>query len=433
MRSALELPLQEQLELLEALAKHLVAQGLLKGFSCEPTNANDTDQIMDYEKEKDATENHVRPPARGTGIKRKTTDDITSANVSNPLGNGLNTANDFIQPKKPAKIPAINKSESLQLQNVFSPLENEELQNMEEEEDDEIDEQEEEQEDQRRKATASKKQEKKENKQTKHAIAPIIVREKDKWTRISSQITKRKISYTKARNIYSGIEVQPSSEDDYRALRKYLTEVDVQFHTYELKSEKPLKVVIKGIPIEVKEEEVDEYLKEKSYPISKIVRMRNRGNPSNMVLIEINKDYKSIYDLKSICGLMVEVEPLRRRNSVVQCHRCQLFGHIQKNCNAQFMCMKCGENHSTHECTKPATIPPKCSNCEGEHLSISRRCPKNPNNPSQRKEERPVNVWNKREEERHNKQNKETNLKVTIQEMIEDFNKKVKALLNNLN
>lgn len=106
----------------------------------------------------------------------------------------------------------------------------------------------------------------------------------------NKQSTSRKISYTKARNIRCVIEVLPSSEDDYWALRKYLSEIIVQYHTYELKSEKPLEVVIKGIPIEIGEDEIEEYLREEIYPITKIVRIKSRVNPSNMVLIDIKKN-----------------------------------------------------------------------------------------------------------------------------------------------
>ncbi|GJQ87978.1 hypothetical protein Trydic_g12907 [Trypoxylus dichotomus] len=42
--------------------------------------------------------------------------------------------------------------------------------------------------------------------------------------------------------------------------------------------------------------------------------------------------------------------------------------------------MRCGEGHSTHLCTKPKTTPPKCVNCQGEHLSTYTKCPANPNN-----------------------------------------------------
>ncbi|GJQ86055.1 hypothetical protein Trydic_g22060 [Trypoxylus dichotomus] len=105
-----------------------------------------------------------------------------------------------------------------------------------------------------------------------------------------------------------------------------------------------------------------------------------QGKPSPLVLVEIDRLYKSIYNITDCCGLAVKVEALRTRNLIVQCRKCQMFGHTQSNCNINYKCMKCGEDHSTHLCEKPKTTPPKCANCGGEHLSTYLKCPENPNN-----------------------------------------------------
>lgn len=117
--------------------------------------------------------------------------------------------------------------------------------------------------------------------------------------------------------------------------------------------------------------------------MQKISRMLGKDKkPAPLVLIELSKDYKSIFDLKKCCGLDISVESLKVRQDIMQCHRCQLFGHAQKNCRADFKWLKCGEEHSTHLCTKPRTTPPKCGNCGGEHLSKYLYCKENPNNPN---------------------------------------------------
>ncbi|GJQ76213.1 hypothetical protein Trydic_g1954 [Trypoxylus dichotomus] len=80
-----------------------------------------------------------------------------------------------------------------------------------------------------------------------------------------------------------------------------------------------------------------------------------------------------------------------------------MFGYAQSNCNINYKCMKCGEGHSTHLCTKPKTTPPKCANCQGEHLSTYIKCPANPNNDAVNKKfiDAPppkVNAWAKKRE-----------------------------------
>lgn len=64
-------------------------------------------------------------------------------------------------------------------------------------------------------------------------------------------------------------------------------DLEVQFFTFELKSEKPLKVVFRGIPIKILTEEVSKDLQAKSYRVTKVTRMNSRNGPAPLVLIEI--------------------------------------------------------------------------------------------------------------------------------------------------
>lgn len=60
------------------------------------------------------------------------------------------------------------------------------------------------------------------------------------------------------------IEVTPNTE-----MKKTSQKEQVQFHTFELKSGKPLKVIFRGVATEVKQD-----LKEWKHPVSKITRMQ---------------------------------------------------------------------------------------------------------------------------------------------------------------
>lgn len=179
-------------------------------------------------------------------------------------------------------------------------------------------------------------------------------------------------------SLKNGIKVQPSTPEDFQNIKKLLIDKQYEFHTHIPKIEKPLKVVFKGIPTEITIEEITAELKALGYPTLKIIRMNKKGIPMQMILVQINKEYKSIYNLTNLLGLKIQIEPLKNKGFILQCHRCQIFGHAQANCNAKFKCMKCGDEHSTHICTKPKTTPPKCANCAGEHTSIWKKCPARP-------------------------------------------------------
>lgn len=99
----------------------------------------------------------------------------------------------------------------------------------------------------------------------------------------------------------------------------------------------PLKIVIKGLSLEIKDQIIKQDLLEQEYPIEKIIRMKGRkGETSTLILIEINRKYKSIYNIKSILGLNIKIELLRSKGENVQCYRCQQYGHVQKYCHNHF-------------------------------------------------------------------------------------------------
>nr|XP_008193154.2 PREDICTED: nucleic-acid-binding protein from mobile element jockey [Tribolium castaneum] len=230
----------------------------------------------------------------------------------------------------------------------------------------------------------------------KYSTAPIILRDKSKWVQVSNLLKTKHLNYTKATSLKDGIKIQPQSHADYKATKELLLNNQYEFHTHLPRNEKHLKVVIKGVPI--KSEEVAIELESIGYPAEKITRMNKKGNvPTQMVLVEIKREYKSIYNITNLFGLSVTAEPLKNKGFTIQCHSCQIFGHAQINCNAQFKCMKCGESHSTHLCAKPKTTPPKCANCQGEHTSIYKKCPVRPNilNTPEKITQKPEKPWNK--------------------------------------
>lgn len=104
-------------------------------------------------------------------------------------------------------------------------------------------------------------------------------------------------------------------------LHKMLQNEEAQFHTFK---------VLRGMPMEIKNVEIEEDLKEKNYPTTKVTRMQGRDRSYPQVLVEIKNESKSIYNPTNCYGLKVEVKAFRRKPNIVQCHRCQWYGRVQK-------------------------------------------------------------------------------------------------------
>ena len=57
----------------------------------------------------------------------------------------------------------------------------------------------------------------------------------------------------------------------------------------------------------------------------------------------------------------------------IQCFKCQGYGHMANECKNEATCRVCGQNHNSRDCTEKT---PKCVNCQGEHRSDDKSCPK---------------------------------------------------------
>lgn len=73
-----------------------------------------------------------------------------------------------------------------------------------------------------------------------------------------------------------------------------------------------------------------------------------------------------------IFGVQCSVEPFIQK--VLQCRKCLYFGHTAKACRGNYRCNRCGDKHSTDECT--SNDPPTCIHCKGPHNSSDlKSCP----------------------------------------------------------
>jgi len=59
------------------------------------------------------------------------------------------------------------------------------------------------------------------------------------------------------------------------------------------------------------------------------------------------------------------------------CFSCFRVGHLSKSCKSRPRCLYCGEapHGSSEECIQKQS-PPKCINCDGDHLATSHECSK---------------------------------------------------------
>ena len=105
-----------------------------------------------------------------------------------------------------------------------------------------------------------------------------------------------------------------------------------------------------------------------------VLRLLNKeNNKTTSVRLEA-KDEKTINEMKS-SGIYIGYYRFRIEeweNRVIQCFKCQEFGHKSPDCKKTQKCAKCSGEHSAKNCLNLK----KCVNCGDEHPSWSKKCNK---------------------------------------------------------
>lgn len=173
-------------------------------------------------------------------------------------------------------------------------------------------------------------------------------------------------------------KINANNEDAYRAITKLLHDNKSLWHSYENKQDRPIRVMAKNLHSSCSPERIVEDLACKGLKIVEAVNKLSWRNkqPLNMFMLSFQKDedINNIYNIKSILGCKVDIQPIKTSRLIPQCKRCQAYGHTQKYCAKEPRCVKCTGKHLTKDCKKPAEDKPKCVHCGEPHPASYRGC-----------------------------------------------------------
>jgi hypothetical protein len=194
------------------------------------------------------------------------------------------------------------------------------------------------------------------------------------------------------RNTRSGTRIITKEMEDLWTTRKYLEGKILSYFTFYHKSEKPIKAVIRHLPLNTPAQDISDGLTDLGFDIISVKQMTStRRSPSegslprnlSLFLITLPRTAKSqeIFFLTTLCHTTIRVEAHRAQNGLTQCNNCQQFGHVWANCPQPSRCLWCGGGHLLKECPERenAASTPACCNCqlaEGEkpHPANYRGC-----------------------------------------------------------
>ncbi|GBM91364.1 Nucleic-acid-binding protein from transposon X-element [Araneus ventricosus] len=180
------------------------------------------------------------------------------------------------------------------------------------------------------------------------------------------------------------INIKTNSLENREGIINLLKKNGKEFILSESNEDRPLKVVIKYLPVDQDKDVLKSILEENGFKILRIGQLKNYRlkTPYPYFLVDVIKtpNHLNIYNIKTINHLKVKVESYRKKNRATICFKCSGFHHSAKNCECLPKCIKCAGRHETRNCEIKTVIEnPICITCNGEgHLASWRGCPKFP-------------------------------------------------------
>lgn len=176
------------------------------------------------------------------------------------------------------------------------------------------------------------------------------------------------------------VKIMPLNIELYKTIREKFISDNISHYTYRLKCERPYRVVLRGTHQSEDTTEITEELKKHGHEVRQIVNVRHRTTKESLPLFYVDLEPKpnnrDIFKIKQLIHTKISFEAPYKKREVLQCKRCQRFGHSKNQCLRPFRCVKCGADHATSACTKSRDTEATCANCQEKHPASYRGCTK---------------------------------------------------------
>lgn len=174
------------------------------------------------------------------------------------------------------------------------------------------------------------------------------------------------------------MKIQTANPDTYRKLIHFLRDQNAQFHTYQLKEDKPTRAVLRNLHPTTPTELIKSELELRLFEVRKVTNVLHKTSKSPLPLffvdLEPSDHSNDIFKLSSLLHTKIQVEEPYKPKVISQCQNCQDYGHTRAYCGYPSRCVRCSAFHPSTECTKTRDTPAKCALCSGDHPANYRGC-----------------------------------------------------------
>lgn len=214
---------------------------------------------------------------------------------------------------------------------------------------------------------------------TKVRIPPLVITGFTSHQQLCEFIKPHTTEKFTTRATGDATKVLLTSIEDYRKVTDALEQNSITYHTFSLGGDRRLRFVVRGLPLNTGTDYIVTELARQDYPVKHVTQLKHPITSSPMPLFAITLDCppgsRDLADLTELCHCKVTCEAPTAKRGVIQCYRCQRFGHTSKFCHHPDRCVRCGGEHRNTTCEAPRDSPATCANCKGKHTSNYKKCP----------------------------------------------------------
>ncbi|KAJ8041790.1 Nucleic-acid-binding protein from mobile element jockey [Holothuria leucospilota] len=140
-----------------------------------------------------------------------------------------------------------------------------------------------------------------------------------------------------------------------------------------------IAVVVCGINPQISDQEITTELKDQGYNPKLVKRLISKETQKKTwklkIILEDITEKNQLMKEGLILGYQKHrVENYKEPPTIIQCFKCQSFGHTYHNCSSASKCLRCGEEHNI-KIVKKKKSKKKCANCQGDHIAMYKGCP----------------------------------------------------------
>lgn len=159
----------------------------------------------------------------------------------------------------------------------------------------------------------------------------------------------------------NAIKLQTDSVDSFHTIQRKIPQLNSNVHSFSLKEERTLKVLLRGIPNFFSEEAVKEKLNLLEFEPKYIRQFKKKGRRLLMYMVTLpsNKENKDIFQLQFIFYVSIKKWKLTRLQAQLNVSHAKILTTLQPTVDRPGRCVIYGENHLTKECQKITVVTAK--------------------------------------------------------------------------